>query len=111
MNLKSIKIETKDNASDLTKIKVVENFGDARRLILQTMMQVRDGEIPVSVAMAMAANMKELNANIQMEINQVKVWLQAEEHGHGFGKMVKMGKNSIVSDETTIDENKKLENP
>lgn len=99
MNLKSIKTATKDNASDLTKIKIVENFGDARRLILQTMMQVRDGEIPVSTAMAMAANMKELNNNIQMEVNQAKVWLLAEERGHAFGKIVKMGMNSIIGDE------------
>jgi hypothetical protein len=98
MNLKSIQ-PTNNNASDLTRIKVVENFGDARRLILQTMMQVRDGEIPVSVAMAMAANMKELNSNIQMEINHAKVWLQAEERGHAFGKVVKMGQNSIIGDE------------
>jgi hypothetical protein len=34
-----------------------------------------------------------------MEVNQAKVWLLAEERGHAFGKVVKMGRNSIIGDE------------
>ena len=46
-------------------IKEINNYGDARRMILQTMIQLRDGEIEVSRGMAIAASMKVLNDNIQ----------------------------------------------
>jgi hypothetical protein len=104
---KRSKTENKENANDFTKVRVVENFGDARRLILQTMIQIRDGEVSVAQAMAMAAHMKEANNNMQVEINLAKVHLQAEERGHNFGRLLKMGKNLIVGDEPIDVDNKK----
>jgi hypothetical protein len=82
----------------MNKIKTIENFGDARRLILQTMIQLRDGEIPVHTGMAIAANMKVLNDNIQCEINAAKLSILAKEKGHDFGRVVKMGRALIGND-------------
>lgn len=73
----------------------VRTFGDARMLILQTIMQIRDGGLDVSQGMAIAANMKVLNDNIQCEINAAKVCLLAEERGHNFGRIVGMGQKLI----------------
>lgn len=76
-------------------ITAIENFGDARRLILQTMIALRDGTIPVGTGMAIAANMKVLNDNIQAEINAAKLSLLARETGQDFGEVVKMGQRTI----------------
>jgi len=75
----------------------VSTFGDARRLIIQTIMQLRDGGLDVQQGMAIAANMKVLNENIQCEINAAKMVLAAEEKGHKFGNMVHMGQRLIGS--------------
>ena len=77
----------------------VRTFGDARRLIIQTIMQIRDGGLDVQQGMAIAANMKVLNDNIQCEINAAKMCLLAEERGHNFGQVVKMGQRAIGSNE------------
>ena len=76
-------------------IKDINNFGDARRMILQTMIQLRDGEIDISRGMAIAANMKVLNDNIQAEINAAKLSLIAQEKGHDFGRISVMGQALI----------------
>ena len=78
--------------SDITEVKT---FGDARQLILQTIMGIRDGGLDVNQAMAIAANMKVLNDNIQCEINAAKVTMLAEERGHNFGRIVHMGSKII----------------
>ena len=73
----------------------VETFGDARQLILQTIMQIRDGGLDVSQGMAIAANMKVLNDNIQCEINAAKLALLTEGKAHQFGRVVQMGRKLI----------------
>lgn len=78
-----------------TEIEEVRTFGDARQLILQTIMQIRDGGIDVQQGMAIAANMKTLNDNFQCEINAAKLFLMAEDRGHKFGKLVAMGQKVI----------------
>jgi len=82
----------------MTEITDVRSFGDARRLILQTIMQIRDGGLDVSQGMAIAANMKVLNDNIQCEINAAKLCLLAEERGKSFGNIVPMGTRLIGND-------------
>jgi hypothetical protein len=78
-----------------TEVTEVRTFGDARQLILQTIMQIRDGGLDVQQGMAIAANMKALNDNIQCEINAAKLCLLAEERGHDFGRIVGMGQKMI----------------
>lgn len=78
-----------------TKIQNVETFGDVRRLILETIVSLRDGELDVSRGMAIAANMKVLNDNIQTEINAAKLSIVTEGKAHQFGKVVHMGRRLI----------------
>jgi hypothetical protein len=79
-------------SSEITEVKT---FGDARQLILQTIMQIRDGGLDVQQGMAIAANMKVLNDNIQCEINAAKLCMLAEERGKDFGKVMGMGRKMI----------------
>jgi len=75
----------------------VKSFGDVRTLILQTIMQIRDGGLTTAEGMAMASNFKELNNNIQCEINAAKLALQTENSIHSFGKLRSMGATLIGS--------------
>lgn len=73
-------------------------FGDARRLIIQTIIDLREEKIPVERAMAIAANMKVLNDNIIAEIQSAKMALLTEGRAHSFGQVVGMGRRLIGSD-------------
>lgn len=81
------------------EIDEIRTFGDARQLILQTIMQIRDGGLDIQRGMAIAANMKTLNDNIQCEINAAKLCLLAEDRGHKFGRLVPMGRKLIGSND------------
>lgn len=70
-------------------------FGDVRRMILDTIVALRDDKIDVSRGMAIAANFKVLNDNIQVEINAAKMALATEGKAHNFGRMVGMGQRYI----------------
>lgn len=78
--------------NDITE---VNSFGDARKLILQTIMHIRDGGLTTAQGAAMEANFRELNSNIQCEINAAKLQLRAEESGKDFGRLVQMGRTII----------------
>jgi len=87
-----------------TTIKTIDTFGDARRLILETMIQLRDGSIPIQTGMAIAANMKVLNENLQCEINAAKLSMLAHENAHKFGAVVEMGRRKIGNDNIVSDQ-------
>lgn len=70
-------------------------FGDVRRMIIQTIVELREGHMPAHIGMAIAANMKVLNDNVQVEINAAKLALQTEERAHQFGRVVRMGQQLI----------------
>jgi len=70
-------------------------FGDQRRMILDTIMELRAGVMDVNRGMAIAANMKVLNESIQTEINAAKMSLAAQQAGHDFGKIAQMGRKLI----------------
>lgn len=70
-------------------------FGDARRVILDTIMDLRNDKMDVSRGMAIAANFKVLNDNIQAEVNSAKVAMRARQEGHDFGRIVGMGQKLI----------------
>jgi len=74
-------------------------FGDVRRMIVDTIVQLREEKMPASTGMAIAANMKVLNDNIQVEINAAKLALQTEGRAHNFGRVVGMGQRFIGNDE------------
>ena len=89
-------------SNSVAKVQKVETFGDVRRLILETVMALRDGDLDISRGMAIAANMKVLNDNIQVEINAAKLSLATEGRAHQFGQVVKMGR-SLISDNADLD--------
>lgn len=70
-------------------------FGDARRIIIDTIVQLRNGSMSGATGMAIAANMKVLNDNVQTEINAAKLALQTEGRAHNFGRVVGMGQRLI----------------
>ena len=75
-------------------------FGDARRIIIDTIVQLRNGTMNASQGMAIAANMKVLNESVQTEINAAKMAMQTEGRAHSFGRVVGMGRRLIGTDGT-----------
>lgn len=78
----------------------IASFGDVRRAILDTIDQLRHNKMDVSRGMAIAANFKVLNDNIQVEINAAKMALATEGKAHSFGRIVGMGRRLIGNDAT-----------
>jgi hypothetical protein len=76
-------------------INQIATFGDARRMLLDTISDIRNGSMEVGRGMAVAALMKEVNGSIQAEINQAKMVILAQKEGHNFGRMVGMGQKLI----------------
>lgn len=70
-------------------------FGDVRRSLLDTISDLREGKMDVSRGMAIAANVKVLNDNIQVEINAAKMALLTKDEVHSFGRVVGMGQRFI----------------
>lgn len=85
----------------------VMNFGDVRRLILDTIVQLRDEKMDVNRGMAIAANMKVLNDNVQVEINATKMALATEGRAHEFGKIVRMGQLRITGNASSDSDDKR----
>lgn len=85
------------NANE-NKIQVIENFGDVRKFLLETAMSLRNGDMPVSTGLAIAANVKVMNDTIQVEINAAKLALATKGSMHEFGKVVRLGKQTIACD-------------
>jgi hypothetical protein len=73
----------------------IATTGDARRMILDTIVDLRRGDMPAATGMAIAANMKVLNDSMQVEINAAKLSLSAEGRAHEFGRIVQMGQRLI----------------
>lgn len=69
--------------------------GDARRIILETIMALRTGDMPAATGMAIAANMKVLNDSVQVEINAAKLAIATEGKAHSFGRVVGMGQRLL----------------
>lgn len=80
------------------EINQLATFGDQRRMILNTILELRNGTMDVNRGMAIAANMKVLNDSVQVEINTVKMSIAARAAGHDFGKIVDMGRKLIGND-------------
>lgn len=70
--------------------------GDARRMILQTIMDLRSGNMAVDRGLAIAANMKVLNDSISAEVNAAKLTMTVKNEAANFGAMVPMGQRKIT---------------
>jgi hypothetical protein len=73
-------------------------FGDVRRMVIDTIMELRAGKMTPTQGMAIAANMKVLNDNVQVEINAAKLALATEGKAYNFGRVVGMGQRLIGND-------------
>lgn len=73
-----------------------QSFGDVRRLILETILNIRDGGLDVQQGMAIAANFKVLNDNIIAEIQAAKLSITTENLANNFGKVTHMGTRLIA---------------
>jgi len=80
------------------QINQLATFGDQRRMILDTIMELRSGTMDVNRGMAIAANMKVLNDSVQVEINAAKMSIAARQAGHDFGGVVNMGRKLLGND-------------
>lgn len=80
------------------EVNQLATFGDQRRMILDTIMELRDGTMDVNRGMAIAANMKVLNDSVQVEINAAKMAMAAKKEGHDFGQIAHMGRKLLGND-------------
>ena len=80
------------------EINQLATFGDQRRMILDTIMELRSGLMDVNRGMAIAANMKVLNDSVQVEINAAKMSINARQAVHDFGTIVNMGRKMLGND-------------
>ena len=81
--------------NQLSTVSAITTFGDARRMLLDVIQDLRSGDMPVDRGMAIAATMKVINDNINSEINAAKMCAMTEGGAHEFGKIVGMGKRLI----------------
>jgi hypothetical protein len=80
------------------QIEQIMTFGDVRRIIIDTVIQVRDGRMGSTQGMTIAALMKSLTDNVQVEINAAKLAIATEDKAHNFGRVVGMGQRLIGND-------------
>jgi len=76
----------------------IMTFGDVRRAIVNDISAVRNKTMTVGEAEAVGKLYKELNSNIQVEINAAKMALATEGKAHAFGRVVGMGRRLIGTD-------------
>lgn len=81
--------------NELTPENPPKTDGDVRRLILETIMGVRDGSLDVSQGAVMAQNFKELNANMSNSINLAKLALNVEATGRKFVNTIRLGQQEV----------------
>jgi hypothetical protein len=77
-------------------------FGDVRRMMLDTIVDLRSAEMDATRGMAIAANFKVLNDNINAEVGVSKLCLVTEGTLHEFGKVVGMGRKLIGNDASQL---------
>lgn len=78
----------------------IMTFGDTRRIIIDTVLQVRSGTMTASQGAAVAGLMDALVKNVQVEINAAKMALATEGKAHNFGRVVGMGQRLIGNGST-----------
>ena len=79
---------------------VIRTSGDVRRLLAQTMSDIRSGDISVDKAQAIASLSKELTASLQVEVNVAKVRIQTMESGKALGELTHLGK--MIIEDTSV---------
>lgn len=81
--------------SEITFENLPKNDGEVRRLILETIVGVRDGSLDTAQGTAMFAGFKELNASMNTSIASAKLSLQLEATGRKFINTVQIGRQEL----------------
>lgn len=74
---------------------VIRTSGDVRRLLAQTMTEIKNGNLEVNKGLAIASLAKELTASLQVEVNVAKVRVAMLTSGHNIGQITHLGKMII----------------
>ena len=82
----------------MTIKEVIRTSGDIRRVLAQTMTDVRTGDMSVDKGLCLAAISKEITASLQVEVNVAKVRLQMAATGSDLGRLTHIGR-LIIEDE------------
>ena len=83
---------------------IIRTSGDVRRMIAESMQDIRSGKLDTSRGAVIAALAKELTASMQAEVNVAKVNMQLRQAGVTVNKISHMGKLLIGDDATpTLD--------
>lgn len=90
-----MKNEISTNEAQVAAVTATITTGEARSMILQTIMDLRSGKMATDRGMAIAANMKVLNDSISAEIDAAKMAFMTKNEAHNFGKIVPMGQRLI----------------
>lgn len=77
---------------------IIRTSGDIRRVLAQTMIEVRSGELSVEKGLCVAALSKEITANIQAEVNVAKVRVAMLDGGKNLGDVTQLGR-LVIEDE------------
>lgn len=75
------------------------SFAGSRKLILQTVLDVRDGRLTPGQGTAMSQLFKEMNSNINAECQVNKLSLLTEGRAHEFGRVAGLGKRLLTAEE------------
>jgi len=80
-------------------MKKAQTFGDARSILLETIIDLRSGKFEVSRGEAITNAVDALTRSIQVEINAAKLSLQATAAGKDFGDVMRLGTRKIFDGE------------
>lgn len=79
---------------------VVTTSGDLRRVLAQTMVEIKNGQLSVDRGLAIASLSKEITASLQAEVNVAKVRVAMLSAGKNLGDVTSLGK-LIIEDGST----------
>jgi len=74
----------------------MSTFGEVRAMTVATIQELRAGTMDVSRGMAIAANVKVLNDNIQAEVAVTKLAIATEKSAYRFGEVMRMGTAKVA---------------
>lgn len=77
---------------------VIRTSGDIRRVLAQTMIDIRAGDLSVEKGLCVATIAKEITASMQAEVNVAKVRVSMLAVGKSMGEITTMGK-LVIEDE------------
>jgi hypothetical protein len=82
----------------------IVTFGQVRKMIIDTIIELRDERIDPNRGMAIAANMKVLNDSVNTELQAAKVAMLAKERGYDFGRVMQLGTHLIGSPSAALED-------